>query len=264
MELIRSNDSKYTEYEDLLLKRDQLEKEAEQIWIVYQQLFGQLMTELFEEKIECIKNKKIIAYYQMAINHGGKIDAKSMQDHIDKEMTSYYIELRQMLKEKEEAEKAGHSTPYEVKRAKELYRRLAKLLHPDLNPFTDSDKKLQELWVRVRIAYGANDVRGLTELEVLVRNALRELGIEGSRAEIPDIEGKIVAVREEIEEICTTEPYTYGALIEDGEAIEKKKKELCDELEEYKRYRKELSNIILNMLQGGELEIYVDGTDNPK
>lgn len=257
MDLIKSTDSKYEEYENLLLERDQVTKEAGQIWTVYLQHFGKLITDNYEEKLECIKCKKTIAYYQNALNHGGMVDSAAMEKYMEQEMAEYYANLRRMLKDNENANNAGTSTPYEVARAKTLYRRLAKLIHPDINPETDHSEVLQELWQRILIAYHHNDVKELSELEVLVRKALKELGTEEVKVDIPDIEEKIEALRAEIEGIKQTEPYSLRYLIEDEEAAEKKKAELREELETYQKYRKELNEVILQMLQSGGLKIYV-------
>ena len=246
MDLIKSTDSKYEEYENLLLERDQITKEAGQIWTVYLQLFGKLITDNYEEKLECIKCKKTIAYYQNALNHGGVVDSAAMEKYMEQEMAEYYANLRRMLKDNEDANNAGTSTPYEVARAKTLYRRLAKLIHPDINPETDHSKELQELWQRILIAYHHNDVKELSELEVLVRKVLKDLGSEDVKVDIPDIEEKIDAIKSEIEEIKQTEPYSLSYLVEDEDAAEKKKK-----------YHKELNEVILQMLQSGGLKIYV-------
>ena len=257
MDLIKSTDSRYEEYENLLLERDQITKEAGQIWTVYLQLFGKLITDNYEEKLECIKCKKTIAYYQNALNHGGVVDSAAMEKYMEQEMAEYYANLRRMLKENEDANNAGTSTPYEVARAKTLYRRLAKLIHPDINPETDHSKELQELWQRILIAYHHNDVKELSELEVLVRKVLKELGSEDVKVDIPDIEEKIEALKSEIEGIKQTEPYCLRYLVEDEEAAEKKKTELREELETYQKYHKELNEVILKMLQTGGLKIYV-------
>ena len=257
MDLIKSTDSKYEEYENLLLERDQITKEAGQIWTVYLQLFGKLITDNYEEKLECIKCKKTIAYYQNALNHGGVVDSAAMEKYMEQEMAEYYANLRRMLKENEDANNAGTSTPYEVARAKTLYRCLAKLIHPDINPETDHSKELQELWQRILIAYHHNDVKDLSELEVLVRKVLKELGSEDVKVDIPDIEEKIEALKSEIEGIKQTEPYCLRYLVEDEEAAEKKKIELREELETYQKYHKELNEVILKMLQSGGLKIYV-------
>ena len=257
MDLIKSADSKYEQYENLLLERDQVSKEAGQIWTVYLQLFGKLISDNYEEKLECIKCKKTIAYYQNALNRGGVVDSAKMEKYLEQEMAEYYSNLRRMLKNNEEAQNAGASTPYEVERAKTLYRRLAKLLHPDINPKTDHSEALQELWQRIMIAYHHNDVKELAELEVLVRKALKDLGAEEIKVDIPDIDEKIDAIKTEIENIKNTEPYSLRSLVEDEDAAEKKKTELKEELETYQKYRKELNEVILQMLQSGGLKIYV-------
>ncbi len=257
MDLIKSSDSKYTEYENLLLERDQVQKEAGQIWTVYLQMFGKLISDNYEEKLECIKCKKTIAYYQAALNKGGTVDVEAMEKYLEQEMAEYYANLHRMLKENEEANNAGTSTPYEVERAKTLYRRLAKLIHPDINPETDRSEELQEIWNRAVIAYHANNVKELAELEVLARKVLKDLGAGDVQVEIPDIEEKIDAVREEISDIIHSEPYTLRTFVENKETADKKKAELEEELEAYRKYHKELNNIILQMLQSGGLKIYV-------
>ena len=257
MDLIKSSDSKYTEYENLLLERDQVQKEAGQIWTVYLQMFGKLISDNYEEKLECIKCKKTIAYYQAALNKGGTVDVEAMEKYLEQEMAEYYANLHRMLKENEEANNAGTSTPYEVERAKTLYRRLAKLIHPDINPETDRSEELQESWNRAVIAYHANNVKELAELEVLARKVLKDLGAGNVQVEIPDIEEKIDAVREEISDIIHSEPYTLRTFVENKETADKKKAELEEELEAYRKYHKELNNIILQMLQSGGLKIYV-------
>lgn len=258
MDLIKSTGSKYDEYESLLLERDQLNKEAGQIWTVYLRIFGQLTTENYEEKLECIKCKKTIAYYQNILNHGGTVDSKAMQEYLDREMAEYYDNLKKMMDDNKRAKEARTSSAYEVKRSKELYRRLAKIIHPDLNPATDESDELQELWQRILIAYGKNSVKELAELEVLVRKVLKDLGIGEVKVDIPDITDKIDEIKNEIEDIKRNEPYSLKYLIEDENAAQKKKDEITKETEEYKKYHKELGEIIVKMIASGGLHFYVE------
>ena len=127
---------------------------------------------------------------------------------------------------------------------------LAKLLHPDINPETAKRAELMELWQRIVIAYGQNNLKELSELDVLVRKALKELGAGGRKADIPDIGEKIKDLKKEIYEITHTVPYTYRDLLMD-DAVEKKKRELTEELENYRKYRAELEEVIQNMEEGG-------------
>ncbi len=254
MELIKSTDTKYEEYENLLLERDQAQKDAGSAWTWYIQTFGQLISDVYEEKLECVKCKKTISYYQAALNHGGVVDPEAMQKYLEKEMASYYANLKRMQEDNERCRDAESSTPYEVQRSKTLYRRLAKLLHPDINPETDRQEKLMELWQRIVTAYGHNDVKALAELEVLTRKALKELGAGEIKIEIPDVEERIDSLKAEIYEITHTEPYTYRDLYKDQEAVDKKTKELNEELESYRKYHKELDDVIQSMVQGGGIK----------
>ena len=52
------------------------------------------------------------------------MDAKDLQDYLDREMAAYYLNLKKMIKDNEDAKKSRVSSAYEVKRSKELYRRL--------------------------------------------------------------------------------------------------------------------------------------------
>lgn len=253
MDLIRVDNGKYDEYENLLLERDHINKRAGQIWTAYQKAFGKLITDLFQAKIECIKRKKMLSYYQKAINRGLPIDQDVMQEWLHGEMIAYQAELNRMLDDYKRAVSSGISTAYEVQRSKELYRRIAKLIHPDINPETDRHEKLIELWNRTSIAYGRNDVKELAEIEVLVRKVMKEIGIGVARTDVPDLDDKIEALKEEIETIKTTKPYTYLYLVEDEEASQEETAKLEKELESYRIYSSELDTRLSAMINEGKV-----------
>ena len=256
MELTRTENRQYEEYEELLLERDRLRKEAGQIWTVYMKTFGQLITEVFEEKVACIRQKKLIGYYQKAANRGQNIDVEALEKLMDSEMAEYQKQLQQLLSDEKRCRESGVSTLYEAERSKVLYRRLVKLLHPDIHPETDREEKLRELWTRIVEAYGKNDVKALSELEVLARAALKELHLDGAiSVEIPDLEDRIRDLHKEMERIRTTEPYLYKALVEDPAAVEEKKQELQKELETYRDYHRQLDEAAETILREGGIEL---------
>ena len=258
MELVKLHNSKYDEYESLLLERDQLVKEIGQVWTVYLRLFGKLIADTYEEKIECIKYKKMIAYYQNAINHGMQIDPAEVDDYLEKEMREYYANLDRMLQDNEAANAAKISSLEDVERAKRIYRRLAKRIHPDLNPLTERSEELKDLWNRIQAAFRRNNAKELEELEVLVRKTLEGLGADAPVTDIPDIEEKTDDLKEEIEQIKNTEPYTLSVYIEDEGAREQKKTELQQELASYREYRNELYNAVLQLMQEAGVKVYVE------
>ena len=251
MELITSGADKLQTYEQLLLERDRLVKEAGQIWTLYLRLFGARINAVFEEKIECIKRKKTIAYCQTILNHGGTVDGAALNQYLDQEMAEYYRQLKQMMADAETSRKARTVSAYEAERFRTLYRCLAKLLHPDMHPATDQEETLRDLWQRIMEAYHHNDIKELSELEILTRKALQALGEDAVRVEVPDIDDRIRELEDEIAGIKSTEPYTYKALVEDDAAIRRKQTELDEELANYRRYRGELDAVIDRMLEGG-------------
>ena len=251
MSLIKVQDSKYEEYEKLLFERDQIRKEAENIWIRYIKEFGQLITDVYEKKIECIKLKKTIAYCQRAKNSGTTVDIREMRKHLEKEMSGYYVKMKQMVSDNEMCKKVGIATAYEAKRAKELYHRIAKLIHPDIYPETDRSEKLREMWDRTVLAYNGNDVKELSELEVMIKLIVKDAGKEDIVIDIPDIEERKAEIKKEIDEIKSTDPYIYIYLLENEHEKLEFKSSLERELEEYEKYRNELEKVLNDLLNDG-------------
>ena len=243
--------TKYDEYEELLLTRDQLEKEAGSTWTAYMIAFGQLITDIFEEKISCIRTKKMISLCQAAVNRGKAIDLTAVQETVEKEMASYYTDLRELIEDHRRCKESKTVSPYAVRRSKELYRRIARLIHPDTHPGTDRDETLSYLWGETVAAYHRHDVKRLSELVILVNKTLSGNGTAAERPDIPDIDDKIAEVRDEIRHIQTEEPYTLKVILEDPEALAGKKKELEDELDSYKKYGEELGRILSDLIDSG-------------
>ena len=187
-EVFDNEQARYDEYWELLVKRDQLFKEAGSYMTAYTAEFGDLISANFELKIECIKKKKMISYCRRRMNRGLSIDANRMQEEIEKEMELYYVQLKEMIRDTENAKNAESIGEYRSRRAKKIYRRLAKLLHPDINKKTMEDENLKELWTRIATAYQHSDVDELDDLEVLFHKALEEMGDEGFEIDFSDIE----------------------------------------------------------------------------
>lgn len=252
MDLIKVKNASYDRYEELLLKRDQLLRECGGILTSYTKEFGELSALLFEQKVECIKQKKAIAYCQALINRGDSIDPSEMQNYLDQNMAMYYDELKRMLRENEQARESKVASLADERRAKKLYRRLAKTLHPDINPMTLENPVLEDLWNRIVVAYhGINPIE-LANLEILVNKAVSEMGMDSMEIDIPDIEERIQALEDEINEIITSEPYVWQDLLEDQEQVKAKKEALQKELDEYTKYHAELDSMLEQLIiQGG-------------
>lgn len=248
---IENDNKRCEEYEELLLQRDQLFRECGSYMTAYTQVFGDLITANFELKVECIKKKKTISYCRRRMNRGLAIDTTRMQAEIDQEMTLYYTQLKEMSEDNERAKKAGTISEFRLNRAKKIYRRLTKLLHPDINKKTLENENLRELWERIAKAYQHSDADELDDLEVLVRRAMDDLGDDSFELNLDDIETRIERVENQINDILTTEPYIYGELLEDEEKKQAYREQLQAEHDDYEQYLESLTKTLDEMLREG-------------
>ncbi len=251
MEIIYKQDGRYSEYEDLLLERDRYRKEAELYLKEYIRIFGDLITAVFKQKIVCIERKKMLSYCMMYFNRGESVDLKEMQVKINQEMNEYQKQLDSMIENNEICKQMKQIPEIDIIRIKQIYRSIAKKLHPDLNPLTQENEELLELWRRNITAYQCNDLKELEEIEVLVEQALAALGKGKTIISIPDIDDKIKKLYEEIERIKTTDPYMYKYLLEDPAMVNEKKHQLDDELKEYKDYAAQLDDELKRFILNG-------------
>ena len=249
-EMIFVQNESYARYEEMLLRRDNVKKQAIQYQNDYIRVFGELTVKVFEKKIECIELKKRIEFCQMMVNRGEKINLQVLDSYIQKEMEEFQKNLKQMAAEAEAARNAERISEFDYLKIKKIYRRIVKLIHPDINPVTQDSEVLMDLWQRTVIAYNCNKLKDLEELEVLVAKAMEQ--IDGRiEIEIPDIEEKIEALEKEIKEIESTDPYQYKYILEDPEAVEIRKDELATELREYEEYKMQLQEVYNNLFESG-------------
>ncbi len=61
-DIIRVKNVSYDRYEELLMRRDAIKKEAFQYERAYVREFGDLILEIFQMKLECIRKKKTIEF----------------------------------------------------------------------------------------------------------------------------------------------------------------------------------------------------------
>ena len=84
---------------------------------------------------------------------------------------------------------------------------------------------------------------------------------EAGEVSVSDIEDKILALKEEMEDITHSIPYTLKPYISDPVIGNEKRIELEGELDEYVRYNVQLKSMLKKMTFGMELAIEVDGNE---
>ena len=250
-EIIRISNSSYEKYEELLLCRDDLKKQAFLYERAYVREFGELILEVFRLKLESIRKKKTIEYCQVFVNRGENIDQNALEAYLTKELAKYKKQLDEMIKDNEAAKNSSIVSEADLLKIKRIYHHLVKKIHPDISPVTNENEELKGLWLRMIVAYNCNNLKEMEEIEVLVNAFLDKLNLGTIDITIPDIDDKIAELELEIERITATDPYRYKYILEDPDAVSQKKEDLRREIKEYEDYGKQLDEILSGLLQNG-------------
>lgn len=143
---------------------------------LYQVSLGNLEYDLIKLQVECRALQQRIELATARINRGEALTEQHLQaieTQVLQELASWYEQLRQQ----EQTVKAGvvylnnlsvvdNKT---MQRAKQLYRRLARLLHPDVSP--ENQALFERYWQAVQDAYRQIDTDLLDALLQLVESA---------------------------------------------------------------------------------------------
>jgi len=245
----------YEEYREWILRRDQVRKEAGSIWTAYLKEFGPLVAKRFSLQIECIRLKKQIAYIMQAVNAGKTLNLNDMDIAVAREMLPYRKQLQQLMEDGMKSLKSKVSTDYTVRRVRQIYRQIAKLIHPDMHPDTETNEKLKNLWQRTEDAYGENDLKGLEELLVLVQKALKGEQVPVVTMTPDALREKIDQLKEEVHTIRTSDPYQYADLLSDKKAVQAKTKELKADIKDFEQYLEDLKEDKRNLLADSGISI---------
>ena len=250
-DLIGIKKSSYGRYEELLIRRDNLKKEAFLADREYMRVFGELILDVFNRKIDCIRLKKSIEFCQRYVNRGESIDSDALQEYLEGEMADYENQLEELIKNNENARNGKSISEADLLKIKRIYHRLVKKIHPDINPMTNEDEDLRGLWERLMAAYNCNDLKEMEETEALINIFLGRLDCGCADFEIPNIDEKIEELEAEIETIMNTDPYMYKYLLENEKLVAEKRADLERELKEYEEYQAKLQGILDELTEKG-------------
>lgn len=249
IEKLNNNDKDYELYEKLIINRDVLRKEAKISDDLFNARYGNLIIAIFKLKIESIKKKKIIAYYQVCINNNKSVNEDDLNSFLDDEMKDYYNELNKMIDDNKDI-KITSIKNEEYNKIKKIYYKLVKKLHPDINHLTMQNETLTAFWQEILDAYEKNNLEELETLDVLVSKVLKDLNIDNSNIHIDNILDKIKKVEDDIVKIRTNKPYIYKFILNDEKKMKEKYIELLKEYKEYKTYNDKLDLEIDNLKDG--------------
>lgn len=241
------------EYIKLYEKLEDLKKEKEYLESMYMCKLGALIFLRFENEIKYRKLKKKLTLMIAAMNKNEKIDHMKIEKILEKDLVEYYKdldELRNNLNNSRRFLELPTLTIDEIKKVKEIFRKLAKILHPDINK--DLNTEMMELWLRVKEAYENNDLALLIIFEGIVNKSEIKEDVKISYVEenITVLKLKINELKILIDEEENDFPLNIRDDIDDETYIKGKKQELTYEIHEYDRIIEELENKINAILKG--------------
>jgi len=239
--IIKVKSASYKRYEELLLKKDSLLKEAHNYQMLYEHYFDELIREVQQTRLDCVRKRKILSYCKSRTVQGLSIVKESLDEFVEKAMNDYQETLDYLRGADSKTENKKEASEDEQKAIKAIYHQLAKQIHPDMIADLAEDQTISDLWNRTCIAYNCNNLEELQELEILINRYLESIHHSFVDVEIPDVNEKIFILNREIYKITHTNPYQYRYIVLDEDNVAKKKDELSKELADYKRYIEELN-----------------------
>ncbi len=221
-------------YFNLLIRRENLIKEGDQIYIEYVKIFGELLIKRYEVLMEIAKLRKMISFCVKKRNYGENINGDELERYINLEMKIYEEELNNLIRTKKEADSCELISIYDSKKCKKLYYDIAKKIHPDLHPnITD---EMLNIFNEAKEAYENDDLKTLERLYDMV------LLLNEEDAEIFDIDEKINNLNNEIDELIKEEPYILKYEFTPEEMKKENIMKFKDEIESSKVILEQLQN----------------------
>jgi hypothetical protein len=237
----------------LIVERDDLKYSVvPHIKAKYQVKLGALEWRVFQ--MDCEKRAMIrrIEMAQAKLNRDEKPCYKSIESEIETEFSAWREKIKQRAQEIKAA-KERKNLPVlsraESRELQTLYRKLAFLLHPDINK--NADERLQKLWLQTTDAYRCGDLQTLRTIRLLAENdvetplnhsADKSLSIlEILKTRQIELKQSCEKLLDEISEIKTTEPFVWHKILDDEVELELRQNILREQIADLREKRLQLT-----------------------
>ena len=241
--------------ENLVMERDNLLYViCENIKTAYFLEFGTLEHGVYKAYCKYLRLRRKKELIQAKINRKEKVLLNDIESKLDVEFIAYKKKLDDIVNDINVALKRSRSeklTEDEQKEIKKLYRRIVKILHPDLNPkISDSEK---ELFYSAVESYERGDLYALQMIFDISCNGDNKentyLSMEELWKEKDRLKNLIKKILLEINQIKENPPYSLKIFLENDDKKSEKSKELREELKSFNeaiRTEEESINELIN------------------
>lgn len=228
-----------TELSMLVLERDELQFiECKNIEAAYLLALGSLEYKAYEIQCRVLRLKRKSELIQIKKNRQEKISISKIEDTLDLEFEEYQKNLEQQINKINDAlqwKEGEFLSEEETRELKELYRKIVKKLHPDLNK--DLSEGQLRLFENAVNAYKNGDLGTLQFIgEMVLEPVLPEIKEDGLgvlKKEKDRLDSIIKNLKEGIDKIKSEYPYYLKELINDKEKMAAEKVRLENMIKEY-------------------------------
>ncbi len=242
----------------------------------YTELFGAIEREVEQKTLEMSERKRLVELFALKLDRGQKLDRK-MVELTMKAVLNEFRKIRGQVdrmsrNEERRAEGNGFRIPgisdtqttddpaartaHRRRELRDLYRKLAKRLHPDR--CREPDELTRIYWEMTRTGYERGDLDLLRMLCNVVETGIGSI-IDG-RAMSPAEEAvRLIELidreKKRLQEMRKSEPYNIREKFDDGEWIARKKRNLEEQLAGIEREIEKCDRFLAPIMGDGEEEI---------
>ena len=217
------------EVADVLLKIDDLLlQQIPQIRAEWECAIGVYQTDLLKAQLTARRAKRRLELAQASANRGEDPDGPAIDAMLDRELEEWQDTIKERMEEYVAAVTRQQSfeplTPAEERELKRLHRELIRRLHPDVNP--GEEDSCLALFMAAQRAYREGDLATLRSLEVATRgmgadaqkkkDELAAASPDELEIELASTQAQFAVLKERLEDITSTEPYTWRDLLADA------------------------------------------------
>ncbi len=225
----------------LILRRDELRFHVSaDLRTEYMLKVGSKELAVWRKSVEYGKEKRRLSLIRSEINRGVEPDLELVEEQLEFEFQEYQKKIEKRVEEMKELLQRMDGevmTEEETKEFKDMYYKIVKNIHPDVNP--EVTEVETEFFHKAVDAYKRGD---MDKMRAIYWNV-----IEDKDVVIPekDLKQKIMEVKADIDRIMHEFPFDKIDFLKDKEAV----RERCEELDEMMRDYDEQLKIIRDVLK---------------
>ncbi|HHU55947.1 MAG TPA: hypothetical protein GXZ48_04580 [Acholeplasmataceae bacterium] len=227
---------------NLLIERSELYKSGIAIKAQYVLKIGVYELKRYRLFYNIEKIRRKIALYQIALERGEAISEDDIDFIVNEDTKEFQKQLELLSTQLEIAEEYQKENDETIKQINDIYRKIVRKIHPDLNPNIDESTK--ELWEEAKEAYEIDDFEKLKEIESKLENIKIESFDENDYEKLVErkttLQRRIYEEKLRLRDMEKEFPYNKTSILDDEEMVKEVVSEIKEEIEKLEKKYEEL------------------------